>query len=166
MKSFTNFLEMALGEKYWYHITYAKNMPSIAWKGLIRNARPNWSHGGYDIHSKEGIYVTIPQLISYWIEKFQNLAEHNSDNILQDKLIPIILRFKLHEEKLKPDQLGNPEDRAYQAQRIKPERIEMWTGRSWRNELTLAGIKTSDFLQKMHGDIYFKDRYPLPPTIS
>jgi len=154
---------MALGVEYWYHITYAKNLKSIGFYGLVKNLKPNWQHGGYDVHSREGIYVTTPRHISYWIERFQNLAEHNSDDIYKDKLIPIILRFTLHEKKLTPDQMANLEDRVYGAKRIPPKRIEMWTGREWRKGLTLSGLKPSDFLEKNKYGIYFKQTYPLPP---
>lgn len=154
---------MALGTQHWYHITYAKNIGGIAAKGLRRNARPNWQHGGYDIHSQQGIFVTQPRLISYWIERFENMAEHNSDNIYKDRLIPIILRFTLHEKRLTPDKMANPEDRVYGANRIPPDRIEMWTGKEWRPQITLSGMKASEFLDKDQYGYSFKYKYPLPP---
>ena len=152
-----------LSTDYYYHITYAKNLASIGWNGLRRNARPNWKWV-YAEHSRTGVFVTTAKLIPYWIERFENLAEANSDDLIKDKLIPIILRFTLYERKLTPDTMANAEDKVYKSPGIPPNRIEMWTGRVWQKKLTLTTLKLSDFLWKNEHGVYFHERYPFPPV--
>jgi len=162
MGIFKTFLETV--SPMWYHVTYAKNIPSIARHGLIRNARPNWNRGQYNIHSQQGIFVTTPKNVRYWVERFENLAEHNSDDIYKDGLVPIILRFSTLGD-TREDNMLTTGDMIYERKRILPEIIEMWTGREWRKELTLTGVKVSDFLTKYKGNVYFKERYPFPPEL-
>jgi hypothetical protein len=162
----------ALSDGYYYHITYAKNLNGIATGGLRMNYRPNWQHGGYDIHSKNGLFVTSLQGVTYWLNRYEQLAEHNSDNVRKDWLIPVILRFKLHQERLKGDELADGNPGWIYDKNIRPERLELWTGYKWVGDgyISRNAINPRDFLtpERTDGEIlwYFKQKYPLPSEAS
>ncbi len=173
MKPFIDYFlwrEAVLSDGHYYHVTYAKNLNGIARGGLRMNWRPNWNHGGYDKHSQQGLFVTSLRGVSEWLHKYEQLAEHNSDNIRKDWLIPVILRFKLFSERLKSDDMADGADAWVYDKNIRPERLELWNGRLWTPSIERQSINPRDFLdpQRVDGEVlwYFKQTYPLPPTAT
>ena len=92
-----------------YHVTYAANLPGIAKRGLEPSGRSNYG-GGYDGHSKGRIFLTEEDGIDYWYQRMINLAEHNSDNPLEDLLVPVVLAIDTEDAQFYPDELPIEED--------------------------------------------------------
>jgi hypothetical protein len=164
--------EAAFSEGYYYHVTYAKNLTGIGRRGLIMNKRPNWQHGGYDVHSRNGLFVTSLQGISYWLHRYEELAEHSSDNVRKDWLIPVIIRFKLIQDRLKDDGMADGNPGWIYDKNIRPDRLEVWTGHRWIGDgyIERNAINPRDFLdpRREGGEVlwFFKSKYPLPPEAS
>lgn len=163
---FRQWLE-AQEQQYYYHVTYVKNLSSIGWRGLLPNARPNWQHGGYDENSRAGLFLTDARSIKYWLHRLQEQAEQNSDNILKDRLVPIVLRVTiLRPEKLTDDRMKDNAFSKVYPYGIRSNRVEMWTGHLWTPNLSPRELKPKDFLERDRYGVSFKGSYPYPPEIA
>ena len=163
---FRQWLE-AQEQQYYYHVTYVKNLSSIGWRGLLPNARPNWRHGGYDANSRSGLFLTNAKYVPHWLYKLRDLAEHNSDDILKDKLVPVILRVTvLRPDRLKDDEMGDATDSWAYPHGIRSNRVEMWTGHVWTPTLSPKQLKPKDFLSRDKYGVSFLENYPFPPEIA
>ena len=156
-----------------YHITYFKNLSSIKNKGLVVGQGTSIGQGaGYRTHSKGKIFLTKKDGISYWYGKAEDWANHNSDNLLDDGLIPIVLKItsKINDA-LKIDLLGQRDavsDAFYIEQKINPEDLEVWDGSKWiaiteKINPKLALEYEEDPDDPEDGWWSFKSDYPLIP---
>lgn len=149
----------------YYHVTYYKNLNSISFRGLIKNRRPNFT-GHLAQNSQKGLFLANNN-VRHWIGVLENWAEHNSDNIRKDGLIPIVLRVQAHPELTKPDDYaGNPDGAFFFSKNIRSDYIEMWNGESWTPTLDRRHVKLSKFIEKHDDGWYFVYRYPFPPEIG
>lgn len=123
-----------------YHVTYAANLPGIAAHGLIPGERSNYS-GGYDGHSKGRIFLTEEDGVRYWYQRMVDLAEHNSDNPLEDLLVPIVLAVDTEDPSFYPDGLPIEEDKVgtrdalaqawFTRTPVDTSAIYLWDGEEW-----------------------------------
>jgi len=123
-----------------YHVTYAANLPSIAKHGLVPGERSNYS-GGYEGHSKGRIFLTEEDGVSYWYQRMIDLAEHNSDNPLEDLLVPVVLAIDTEDLQFYPDELPIEEDKVgtrdalaqawFTREPIDTSGIYLWNGEEW-----------------------------------
>jgi len=164
--NFRQWLEVE-SDQYYYHVTYVKNLSSIGWRGLRPNARPNWQHGGYDVNSRNGSFLTSARYVPHWLYRLRDLAEHNSDDILKDRLVPVILRLKVNKPaKLKGDDMADGTDSWAYPYGVPSDRIEMWTGHQWVYPLSPKALKPKDFLYRDQHGIGFRETYPFPPEMQ
>jgi len=123
---------------YLYHITYYKYLEGIASSGLQPGSGGSIGQGaGNNHHSKGKVFLTEKEGgISFWYSTALKWADHNSDDVLEDELIPIVLRvarpFDAYE--LAEDPIGT-RDSSYDAyttkDSIKPSDLELWDGTAW-----------------------------------
>lgn len=128
-----------------YHVTWFKNLPSIARSGLdyVRHAGSNFeaSRGTADqdllANAKRGnFFVNHIMPVYQWINIFEIQANvysqiHPEVDLEKDGLFPVILRFRLNRTKSQPDpHKETPHDR-YTDKVIPPEGLEIWGGSKW-----------------------------------
>jgi hypothetical protein len=127
-------------DEYLYHVTYYGRLAPIAARGL-RPGQPR-SIGGevYDSHRKRRVFLTEGGGVFFWHSRTEAFAEHNSDNVIEDGLVPVVLRVRramLEEDNdLELDEIGTSDSGGYESWMlvdniILPEDIEVWNGRRW-----------------------------------
>jgi 5-methylcytosine-specific restriction endonuclease McrA len=119
-----------------YHVTYFNRLENISHKGLVPGSGRSIGGAAYDVHAAQGIFLTEGDGISFWYGKAEDFAEHNSDNILEDGLVPVVLKIDYEGLKsdLQSDEPGTDDSRseAYiHTGPIEPEYLEVWDGSSW-----------------------------------
>jgi hypothetical protein len=118
---------------YLYHVTYVNQLPSIGSGGLLPGA-PTSFESGQAARSSGRVFWTEPSAIGFWMEKKGDVAENESDNPVQDGLIPIVLRTYEPEGELYDDEAGSqdaPDAAYYTEEPMPPSELELWNGHSW-----------------------------------
>ena len=120
-----------------YHVTYSGRLESIADRGLRSGQARSIGSAGYDGHAKRGIFLTDADGVFFWHSKAEEFADYHSENVLEDELVPVVLRVDLDgvEGELEDDELGSKDAGyrdAYIAKgSIAPEFLEVFDGREW-----------------------------------
>lgn len=116
-----------------YHVTYLANLPGIAADGLVASGGSNYS-GGYEGHSKGRIFLTELDGVSHWYRRMIDLAEHHSENPLEDLLVPIVLGVDVRGLPLREDIIGTRDALAeawFTTEPIEPQYLSLWDGSEW-----------------------------------
>jgi hypothetical protein len=131
--SFKTWLE-GVSPKWVYHVTYYCNLDSISDSGLDYQefGGSNFPKPHLQRHSMSGNFFSDDiDGVKYWIITLEHQANDRSDDILEDGLIPIVLRFRLNPNKF----ILDPEERTsgdyYTNRIIPPQGIQMWNGFNW-----------------------------------
>jgi hypothetical protein len=131
-----NFFKLAnsiFDDKFLYHVTYYKNLSNISKNGLVPGSGQLLGHGGNKGRSIGKIFLTDKQGITHWYSKIADMAEYQSDNLLEDEVVPVVLRIiKSNDdiEDLSAEQAGLHNE--YQrSEIIEPEDIEVFDGKNW-----------------------------------
>lgn len=125
------------GSEPLYHVTFAANLGDIADDGLSTSSGRSNFGSGYASHSNKGLFLTEKSGVNFWYERLENMAVHSSDNILEDELVPVVLKIDPEgfiEDDLEDDEPGSKDSRhdAFVSREdIPPEYIEIWNGSSW-----------------------------------
>lgn len=125
-----------------YHVTYYKHLSSIASKGVTPGVGSSIGQGaGYQGHSTSRVFLTEEAGVSFWYSKAEAFAEHNSDNPLEDELVPVVLRTNFNKSEFEEDGDTLTEDpqgtrdasaTAYYTEgSIGSDELELWDGSSW-----------------------------------
>jgi len=120
-------------QQFLYHITFYRNMSSISSGGLMPGSGELLGHGGNAGRSSGSIFLTDKSSISHWYNKIEQMAEYSSDNILQDEVVPVVLRTpKLNDDKQDDtaEQVGMY-DEYVRPHTISPDQLEIWNGTQW-----------------------------------
>jgi hypothetical protein len=130
------------------------------------------------LHSQTGnFFVTNIQGVKYWIRTLEEQANDRSDNIEEDGMIPIILKFRLNERKHLPDSHGETQWDRKTDRYIPPEGLMVWDGYRWQPIQEWINIDLSLFISyDDENNPFVKDPYvtarglrgrplgyPLPP---
>ena len=147
-----------------YHITYANRLDQIAESGLQPNMPRSIGGMAYDAHSRGGVFVTDGRGVNFWHQKAEEMAENNSDDILGDKMVPVVLRV-YGEHEAASDDIGSTDSRSNSAKlssAVPPENIEFYDGKAWQpiNEWELFDPSVAV------DDGYFKQIAPLLPKVD
>lgn len=123
-----------------YHVTYYDRLPSIAEVGLIPGQSRAIGSPGYDAHVRGKTFLTEADGIAFWMGRAEAFAEHVSDNVLEDGLVPVVLRVDPDcdggrvRRSLEVDPLGTRDANAdawMTKRRIDPDCIDAFTGQTW-----------------------------------
>lgn len=120
-----------------YHVTYYNRLEGISQNGLQPGSARSIGGSSYDTHAARGIFLAEDDGVSFWYSKAEDFANHNSDNPLEDGLVPIVLKIDpaaFLEEDLIEDEPGSADSAtgAYIVPNvIEPDYIEAWDGSSW-----------------------------------
>jgi len=137
-----------------YHITFAANLPGIAEHGLRSGGR---GIGGIALagHKRGRIFLTELEGVSFWTERAEQLAADQSDDILGDELIPVVIKVEDPPEELEHDAIGTKDsgghDAYYCACTIEPDDLQVWDGSDW---IDLADHGSIDLDQAVDEDGY------------
>jgi hypothetical protein len=98
-----------------YHVTYYARLASIEETGL---APGHEGSIGVDAsmghHKKDRLFLTDAEGIAFWYGRAEDWADHRSDNIMSDELVPVILKVPVpdnFEEVFILDPIGTRESR-------------------------------------------------------
>jgi len=170
-------------DDYLYHVTYYGRLGNIARSGLVPGRARSIGAPSLDSHARGRVFYTDPEGVFFWHSKAEEHAEANSDDVLEDELIPVVLRVDLNafeDDSLEEDEIGSEDARAdawlvdYE---MPPEEIEVFDGSSWIPVEDFDSIDpaTAIFTEvELSSDDdepvdlhYFKDRSPLmPPEVD
>jgi hypothetical protein len=162
-----------------YHATYHRNLSGIAEYGLDHANKAGNNFHQYGHHSSDKTFFSSNlSNARFWISKLEMLGEHNSDNVLDDDLIPIILRFRFNRrpttDRWQVDDLSDVGRDDYHTDRIiQPQSIQWWDGKIWKS-VDDQDIDHNLFLDwqdfdgeedeygNASGSWYYKQNYPYP----
>lgn len=158
-----------------YHVTYLTNVDDIGRAGLVpAGGLSPWRKPHLQQHSTKGIfYCQDAHCVKYWIDMMAEQSFNLSDDPIEDKLIPIILRFHSNRNASRPDKLGNAETQGnyYTLKQIKNPGIEMWNGEQWTTDISSDAVNVGLFA--VDGGTGYDDEiltirngYPLPPELK
>lgn len=118
-----------------FHATYVGRLEGISLHGLVLGAPRSIGGAAYDAHAASGVFVTSHAGVPYWYEKAQAFANDQSDDVVADGLVPVMLRVWLDEDDLAEDEVANFESvHAYafiSEDAIDSDDIEVWDGEAW-----------------------------------
>jgi hypothetical protein len=163
MRTFTLWLENR--QPFVYHVTFYKNLDLISDEGLDYKeyGGANFSQGVYPIHSMSGNFFTTDiNRIGFWIHSLEYSGLDQSDNIEEDGLVPIILRFRLNPKKYQPDIHGGDPSDHFTDRLIPPQGLQVWNGKQWIPINYWNNINLNDFVDRDEYGVSVKDRYPMP----
>ena len=130
-----------------YHITYYNRLPSIVSSGLRPNQNRSIGGSAYTAHAQGRIFLTEKDGLSFWADRAEEFANHNSDDIVNDGLIPVVLRIDVNNiEKIELDEIGKTDAKvdAWMAHHGIPARyINVWTGTNWT---TMSNYQNIDLM--------------------
>lgn len=115
----------------YYHCTYARNLPSIARKGLRPKAAPVLLRAAPG--NLQGVYLSDAGGVPFWFRKLIDWAHNDSDNPVEDGLVPVVLRVTTTCDTV--EDVHGSRDSANTAvvcsRPIVPGAIRVWNGVSW-----------------------------------
>lgn len=183
--------------KYLYHFTYANRLGDIQETGLCPGRAAAIGHTGpYRAHSAGKLFLTHPDGAYFWHGKMEQHAEYNSDNLLEDELVPVVLRVEAEDLldsgiAIHEDSIGSSDARApayYVTVCLNPDDIllEVWDGKGWAHlyEVSDLDLESAFDIQVEEPEppdeddefyeepepvelIYFKNESPfLPPELQ
>jgi hypothetical protein len=163
-----------------YHATFFKNLEGIAEYGLSWKDSEGANFYAYARHSfgKTFFSHTLDNA-RFWVSKLEMVGNDTSDNVLEDGLIPIILRFRFNRRPTtdrwqidKESDIGRDD---YHTNRIiQPQSIQWWDGKIWKSvddqnidhslflEWQNFGDEEYDKYGNPNGAWYYKQSYPYP----
>lgn len=128
-------LAYATPGQYIYHVTYIKNLDNIASSGLTPNAESGIGGPALAGHKAGKVFLTDAGGVSFWLNRAEQFAYHNSDNPGEDGLVPVVLRMREQADwKLKLDDVGTDDSgsEAFSyAGSLNPDDLEAWDGTAW-----------------------------------
>lgn len=118
-----------------FHTTYANRIESIAESGLSPDEASSIGSAAYDQHRDGGVFLSDEDGIHYWHERAEEWANNKSDDVVDDGLIPVVLRVRIDiDEECEDDEVGSSDSR-HEAFKcfggVEPENIEIWSGHAW-----------------------------------
>jgi hypothetical protein len=119
-----------------YHVTYYRNLESIAEHGLVAGHGGAIGRGGYSGHSKGRVFLTEVDGVFFWMDRYEQFAQHDSEDPLNDGFVPIVLMIADGVvDQLIADELGSRDalGGAYYVEDliITPDELLVWNGREW-----------------------------------
>ena len=116
-----------------YHVTYYRNLDSIASDGLSPGAGSAMGRGGYSGHSQGRLFMTEEAGVRFWFGRMEDHASDLSDDPLEDGFVPVVLRFP-EPEGTEEDEPGSRDALAaslFSEEGVGPDGVELWDGSSW-----------------------------------
>jgi len=159
---------------YAYHVTYLTNVDNIGQSSLkAKGGVSPWQKPHLLKHSEKGVFYCYDgPCVKNWVSEVAEQANNLSDNIVEDQLIPIILRFNLNRTKSQKDMLGDAEvsGSQYTTKEIPSIGLEMWTSREWIDDIDSDYINPDAFVNyESYGDDGYYELstpYPMPPELT
>lgn len=132
-----------------YHVTYYCYLKSISNAGIDfeNNSGSNYFKPHLISNSQQGtFFVTNIEGVKHWIGVMEDQATHRSDDIYEDGFIPVILKFRLNQNKYQPDPEKETEFDRKTTRKIPPEGIMVWSGKQWLPIYEWENVNTSYFV--------------------
>lgn len=149
-----------------YHVTYFANLDGIAEQGLVAGAGHSIGGDGLAAHKAGRLFLTETEGIGFWMGRAEEWAEHNSDNPVEDWLVPVVLRVKAPaDDDLEDDEIGTRDAggrSAYHTEAaIDPDHVQVFDGEHW---IPIYDFEDIDITAAADEDGVLFDRSPLRPN--
>jgi len=114
-----------------FHVTVAAALPSIAEGGLRAGAGQGLGQQ-YRGHTDRGVFFVEAGGVGFWVGKTEEWANHRSDDVFGDDLVPVVLRT-LADFEVDRDEHGTRDAGAgcWIGPSVMPEDLELWDGGAW-----------------------------------
>lgn len=150
--------------KYLYHLTFYKNIDSILENGLNHGFSSAVGRGGYAGYSAGKTFLTDLSGVKFWYSKMEENAQDLSDNIIEDQMIPVVLRIDVEGLEMQTDEIGSKDSSAQSFTTtlpIEPEYIDIWDGSSWVSLEDEIDLHQAITIEEDNDEtlIYFKPTY-------
>lgn len=117
--------------EYLFHVTFASALSDIADTGLRAGGGQGMGqqHGS---HTRRGVFLTDADGVSFWVGRAEQWAEHRSDDLLEDELVPVVLRTPSDRD-VERDEHGTRDANAdaWISADVPADDLEIWDGKSW-----------------------------------
>lgn len=132
-----------------YHVTLARNLPSIAESGLVasRGMEEGAGRGAYSTWSRGKVFLTAAKGVHFWHTVLEQRANDESDDMAEDRAVPVVLRVRNLRRLLHDDTVAVSEGAKgayYVRRRIPPRQIEVFDGERWMPVSDYADDDTVD----------------------
>ncbi len=155
-----------------FHCTYFKNLPGIRARGIHPVSKPVLMRAAPG--NLKGVYLSDETGVRFWFRRLVSWAEHDSDNPVEDGLVPVVLQVTTACDTVE-DELGQ-RDSGSQAlictQPIEPGNIRVWDGGSWVSlsqgvdpALGTSWVDDEDFEEGGYYQLLEPHRSPLMPHL-
>jgi hypothetical protein len=161
------FLKQANG-KFLYHVTFFKNLSSIADEGLVGDVSGGGAgSGGYGVWSAGKNFLAGSGAVAYWFDKLEQQANDRSDHPLKEGYVPVVLRIPeskltVEEDTVASKESISSEESYFTTDTIEPDGIEVFDGKGW---IDLSHYHQIDTGSSFDEDEYFKSNNPLLPKV-
>jgi len=120
--------------QYMYHVMYLNNLQGIISEGLGSGSGQTFTT--MESHSSGRLFITEESGVFFWNSRYEDWANHKSDNPAEEGYIPITLRFAYPDDELMIiDELGTNDSRHdsfyLEDGYISPDEIEVYDGTAW-----------------------------------
>jgi 2'-5' RNA ligase/ribosomal protein S18 acetylase RimI-like enzyme len=115
--------------KWFYHITFSNHLDGIASSGLLPGAESGITGPG----DPNKVFITEWPAVSHWLNRAENWAYHRSDHIIEDGLVPVVIRFPRTSVvgQLEEDEAADGVPGAYKVEGVEPNGMQVWNSKSW-----------------------------------
>ncbi len=153
-----------------YQVTYLTNLKDIFNSKLkASGGKSVWLKDDIKSHSKKGVFFCSDlHCVKHWVVQLGEQAFSINKDPMKNRLIPIILKFRLNKNSWLPDYRGNLDynksfndiKNFYSDKEIDPKGILFWNGYKWTNNLNEAEEILS--LLYDYGNRELEEDYPFP----
>lgn len=154
------------GDPHVYHVTYLKNLDSIAEDGLQPNQGSGIGGPSLAQYKKGKVFVSDARGLSLWTQRAEDFAYHNSDDLKEDGLLPVVTRVPIADiDSLDADEEGSRDSggKAFSAEHVPAHNMEVWNGHQWEP----VGSHSIDPEEHFDEDGYLKnDELRQPQIVS
>lgn len=123
--------------EYLYHVTTYRRLETIADTGLLRGRARAIGAPSHDHHAAKGIFLTEAGGVFFWHSRAEDHANHGSDDVLEDEVVPVVLRVhpdSIPDEEYEQDAEGTRDalsDAWIVQGPIDAEDIDVFDGKDW-----------------------------------
>lgn len=161
--------------EYLYHVTFARNLPGIAKRGLVPGHGRTFSGGAYESYASGKIFFTIQEGVFCWWGKLEQVAIDNNEprDIIDRLQIPVVIRASEDAVKNREVDPEGYKDCGYRnaystKHRVPASALRVWDGVKWLRvstdpeELSNAYIKSAKDVVEDDGDEWLDLDLELP----
>jgi hypothetical protein len=149
----------------YFHVTFLRNLPSIATKGLVVDQAPGLGGDARENSRGKVFMITAPGVRNVFHDLTD--AAYGQGDVYEERAVPVVLRlkpqalrgFEMWKDNLARDYKGTSR---YVHATIPPEGLEVWNGMSWVSVSDWQSIDIDDVVLEAWDDEAGENNHELP----